>query len=147
MSDNGIEIQQTQDLVLCNISDEDNGDQEKVLENKKVCAAARCREQNSSTKMLTRKVISQYFYMPITQAAKELNIGLTLLKKRCRELGIRRWPHRKLMSLQTLIKNVQVSLSLSPLLMLIKNLGTNSTFLICLCRNWGRRKARSVKGS
>lgn len=45
--------------------------------------------------------------MPITQAAKELNVGLTLLKKRCRELGIRRWPHRKLMSLQTLIKNVK----------------------------------------
>ncbi|GLU12379.1 hypothetical protein SLE2022_290640 [Rubroshorea leprosula] len=60
-----------------------------------------------SSKMLSRKTISQYFYMPITQAAKELNIGLTLLKKRCRELGIRRWPHRKLMSLQTLIKNVQ----------------------------------------
>ena len=53
-------------------------------------------------------MISQYFYMPITQAAKELNVGLTLLKKKCRELGIRRWPHRKLMSLQTLIKNVQV---------------------------------------
>ncbi|XP_042485325.1 protein RKD1-like [Macadamia integrifolia] len=56
---------------------------------------------------LTREVISSYFYMPITQAAKELNVGLTLLKKRCRELGINRWPHRKLMSLQTLIKNIQ----------------------------------------
>uniref|UniRef100_A0A803L981 RWP-RK domain-containing protein n=1 Tax=Chenopodium quinoa TaxID=63459 RepID=A0A803L981_CHEQI len=41
------------------------------------------------------------------EAAKELNVGLTLLKKRCRELGIQRWPHRKLMSLQTLIRNVQ----------------------------------------
>ncbi|GFZ03592.1 pentatricopeptide repeat (PPR) superfamily protein [Actinidia rufa] len=59
------------------------------------------------SKALSREIISQYFYMPITQAAKELNVGLTLLKKRCRELGIRRWPHRKLMSLQTLIKNVQ----------------------------------------
>ncbi|KAI3673410.1 hypothetical protein L6452_39529 [Arctium lappa] len=56
---------------------------------------------------LSREMISRYFYMPITQAAKELNVGLTLLKKRCRELGIRRWPHRKLMSLQTLITNVQ----------------------------------------
>ncbi|KAK9066546.1 hypothetical protein SSX86_013869 [Deinandra increscens subsp. villosa] len=61
----------------------------------------------TSKMMLSREVISQYFYMPITQAAKELNVGLTLLKKRCRELGIRRWPHRKLMSLQTLINNVQ----------------------------------------
>ncbi|KAL7098787.1 hypothetical protein ACP275_09G040600 [Erythranthe tilingii] len=61
----------------------------------------------SSKKLLSRETVSQYFYMPITQAARELNVGLTLLKKRCRELGIRRWPHRKLMSLQTLIKNVQ----------------------------------------
>ncbi|CAN6585158.1 unnamed protein product [Malus baccata var. baccata] len=61
----------------------------------------------SSSKMLSRQTISQYFYMPITQAAKELNVGLTLLKKRCRELGIRRWPHRKLTSLQTLIRNIQ----------------------------------------
>ncbi|KZV28133.1 hypothetical protein F511_31741 [Dorcoceras hygrometricum] len=64
-------------------------------------------KSSSSSKILTRQMISEYFYMPITQAAKELNVGLTLLKKRCRELGIQRWPHRKLMSLQTLIKNVQ----------------------------------------
>ncbi|KAK4777151.1 hypothetical protein SAY86_005839 [Trapa natans] len=70
-------------------------------------------ERRSSTRqccrrseMLSREAISEFFYMPITQAAKELNIGLTLLKKRCRELGIRRWPHRKLMSLQTLIENI-----------------------------------------
>ncbi|KAJ0048701.1 hypothetical protein Pint_16117 [Pistacia integerrima] len=41
-----------------------------------------------SPKTLSRKTISKYFYMPITRAAKELNVGLTLLKKRCRELGI-----------------------------------------------------------
>ncbi|XP_051136507.1 protein RKD2-like [Andrographis paniculata] len=60
-----------------------------------------------SSNRLSKEVISQYFYMPITKAACELNVGLTLLKKRCRELGIKRWPHRKLMSIQTLIKNVQ----------------------------------------
>ncbi|RAL39078.1 hypothetical protein DM860_011564 [Cuscuta australis] len=64
---------------------------------------------NSTTgiKVLGRERLSKYFYMPITRAAKELNVGLTLLKKRCRELGIRRWPHRKLISLQTLITNLQ----------------------------------------
>ena len=62
----------------------------------------RCREERcSSSKMLSKETISQYFYMPITQAAKELDVGLTPLKKRCREWGIRRWPHRKLMSLHT----------------------------------------------
>ena len=49
--------------------------------------------------MFSKETISRYFYMPITQAAKEFNVGLTLLKKRRRELGIRRWLHRKLMSL------------------------------------------------
>ncbi|KAF8723540.1 hypothetical protein HU200_021490 [Digitaria exilis] len=57
---------------------------------------------------LTFEIVSQYFYMPIMQAARELNVGLTLLKKRCRELGIPRWPHRKMKSLQSLINNVQV---------------------------------------
>ncbi|KAK1361074.1 hypothetical protein POM88_045548 [Heracleum sosnowskyi] len=61
----------------------------------------------NSTRILTKEEISKYFYMPITQAAKELNIGLTLLKKRCRELGIPRWPHRKLKSIQALIRNVK----------------------------------------
>ncbi|KAE9609630.1 putative transcription factor Nin-like family [Lupinus albus] len=77
-------------------------------EDEKFGKGKRVREDTSmSTMMLSRDNISQYFYMPITQAAKELNVGLTLLKKRCRDLGIRRWPHRKLMSLQTLINNVQ----------------------------------------
>ncbi|KAL9227360.1 hypothetical protein vseg_003056 [Gypsophila vaccaria] len=70
-------------------------------------ASSNNNDNNNVTKALSREVISQYFYMPITKAAKELNVGLTLLKKRCRELGIQRWPHRKLMSLQTLIHNVQ----------------------------------------
>ena len=49
--------------------------------------------------MLSKETISQYFYMPITQAVKELDVGLTPLKKRCKERGICRWPHRKLISL------------------------------------------------
>ncbi|XP_016733219.2 protein RKD1 [Gossypium hirsutum] len=89
------------------LKDEDiNG--EGVMKKERV-SSKRCKEdqRNIRAKLLSRKVISQYFYMPIIQAAKELNVGLTLLKKRCRELGIRRWPHRKLTSLRTLINNVQ----------------------------------------
>ncbi|CAI9757543.1 unnamed protein product [Fraxinus pennsylvanica] len=77
-----------------------------VQEVKRVKRHREVKTYTSNCKILSRETISQYFYMPITQAARELNVGLTLLKKRCRELGIRRWPHRKLMSLQTLIKNV-----------------------------------------
>lgn len=52
--------------------------------------------------------IKKFFDRPIMKAAKELNVGLTVLKKRCRELGIYRWPHRKLKSLNSLINNLKV---------------------------------------
>lgn len=58
---------------------------------------------------ITLHELSQYFHMPITQASKELKVGLTVLKKRCREFGIPRWPHRKMKSLDSLIQNIQVS--------------------------------------
>ncbi|CAL0305423.1 unnamed protein product [Lupinus luteus] len=51
--------------------------------------------------------IRKHFGVPITQAAKDMNVGLTLLKRRCRELNIMRWPHRKLKSLEFLIENVK----------------------------------------
>ena len=54
--------------------------------------------------------IQKYFDVPITQEAKELKVGLTVLKRRCRELNIMRWPHRKLRSLDALIENVKVRL-------------------------------------
>lgn len=33
--------------------------------------------------------------LKIEEAAKELGIGVTALKKRCRQHGIYRWPHRQ----------------------------------------------------
>ncbi|KAJ7562078.1 hypothetical protein O6H91_03G054400 [Diphasiastrum complanatum] len=56
---------------------------------------------------ITLTELSRYFDMPITQASKKLKVGLTVLKKRCREFGIPRWPHRKLKSLDSLIHNMQ----------------------------------------
>ncbi|KAL2645983.1 hypothetical protein AAZV13_05G024000 [Glycine max] len=92
-------------------NNEESGTKKEMMEDGKVNDNRGIEERisgsSSSCRMLSRKTISQYFYMPITQAARELNVGITLLKKRCREVGIRRWPHRKLMSLQTLINNVQ----------------------------------------
>eukprot|EP00850_Spirogloea_muscicola_P022459 SM000296S11294 [mRNA] locus=s296:102870:107123:+ [translate_table: standard] len=51
--------------------------------------------------------IGRYFHMPITEASKELRVGLTVLKKRCRAFGIQRWPHRKMKSLECLITNIK----------------------------------------
>ena len=98
------ELEKVQPLVFYHEEVLGNGDKAK----KRKSSEEKVDQNNSNSKALSKEMISQYFYMPITQAAKELNVGLTLLKKKCRELGIRRWPHRKLMSLQTLIKNVQV---------------------------------------
>ncbi|XP_059285092.1 protein RKD1-like [Lycium ferocissimum] len=86
------------ELLLC------DNNQEKIMTNDRVEEII---TEKGKQKMLSRETISKYFYMPIIQATKELNIGVTFLKIRCRDLGIRRWPHRKLMSLQTLIKNVK----------------------------------------
>ncbi|KAK4716201.1 hypothetical protein R3W88_014539 [Solanum pinnatisectum] len=61
-------------------------------------------EINSSS-MLSQDAISKYFYMSITLATKEFHIGLTFLKNRYRDLGITRWPHRKLIKkLKNVIK-------------------------------------------
>ncbi|KAL7108235.1 hypothetical protein ACP275_06G101300 [Erythranthe tilingii] len=62
------------------------------------------RYKSSSLKL---EEIKKHFHIPITKAAKELNVGLTVLKKRCRELNITRWPHRKIKSLKCLIHNVR----------------------------------------
>lgn len=62
------------------------------------------------TSALELDEIRKYFDLPITKAARELKVGLTVLKKRCRELRIMRWPHRKIKSLQCLIDNVKVHL-------------------------------------
>ncbi|KAL1550679.1 protein RKD2-like [Salvia divinorum] len=68
-------------------------------------AARRSLRHKSSALQLEE--IQKYFDYPITRAAKELNVGLTVLKKRCRELHITRWPHRKIKSLKSLIHNVK----------------------------------------
>ncbi|XVE58351.1 hypothetical protein DITRI_Ditri04bG0163100 [Diplodiscus trichospermus] len=59
------------------------------------------------TAPLELEEIQKYFDYPISQAAEEMNVGLTVLKKRCRELNIMRWPHRKIKSLKSLINNVK----------------------------------------
>lgn len=56
---------------------------------------------------ISREMLSNYFHMSVYQAAKELRVGYTILKRRCEELGIFRWPHRQLVSLERLSENVQ----------------------------------------
>ena len=56
----------------------------------------RCREETCCCfKISSKEAIPQYFYMPITQAAKEPDLGLAQLKKRCREPNLRPAPLKK----------------------------------------------------
>lgn len=53
----------------------------------------------------SREVIAEYFHIPIAQDAEEFIIGLSIFKRRYRDVGIMHWPCHKLMSLQTLINH------------------------------------------
>ncbi|GAU29823.1 hypothetical protein TSUD_223700 [Trifolium subterraneum] len=55
---------------------------------------------------ITVSDLVKYFDMPLLEASKNLKIGTTVLKRKCRELGLPRWPHRKIKSLDSLIDNL-----------------------------------------
>ena len=45
---------------------------------------------------ISRQLLSDlYVNSTIEDAARQLGVGVTALKKRCRQLGIKRWPHRQ----------------------------------------------------
>ena len=41
------------------------------------------------------EVLKSVYDMPIEQAAKQLGVCVTVLKRICRKKGISRWPYRK----------------------------------------------------
>ncbi|CAD6262686.1 unnamed protein product [Miscanthus lutarioriparius] len=55
--------------------------------------------------------IAQYFHLPIRDASKTLKIGVSILKRKCRQYGIPRWPHRKIKSLDSLIHDLEYVLA------------------------------------
>ncbi|KAJ4733599.1 Plant regulator RWP-RK family protein [Rhynchospora pubera] len=50
--------------------------------------------------------VAQKFSLPIKEAARDLKVSVSTLKFRCRELGIPKWPYRKIQSLETLIETM-----------------------------------------
>ena len=49
--------------------------------------------------------------MPSEEACVKLGIGMTVLKRQCRKYGIKRWPFRKMKSLDRLISKVEAGFS------------------------------------
>ncbi|GMY11095.1 protein RKD5 [Fagus crenata] len=72
-----------------------------IIENKKKRAAS------EHIARIALSDLAKYFDLPITEASRNLKVGLTVLKKKCREFGIPRWPHRKIKSLDSLIHDLQ----------------------------------------
>lgn len=69
------------------------------------------KKKRAASKDIARIALSdlaKYFDLPIVEASRNLKVGLTVLKKKCREFGIPRWPHRKIKSLDGLIRDLQV---------------------------------------
>ena len=60
------------------------------------------------------KDLSELFHLPINEAAASLGVCATVLKKRCRTSGIKRWPHRKIKALDVMIETYQSLLHLDP---------------------------------
>jgi hypothetical protein len=63
-----------------------------------------------------RRKVQSVFHLPIADAATSLGLGVTVLKKRCRRINIRRWPYRKLASIEKLIASVEKVCSKLPLM-------------------------------
>ncbi|KAF9601940.1 hypothetical protein IFM89_024274 [Coptis chinensis] len=51
--------------------------------------------------------ISKYFGRPVREACANLKVGQTVLKRKCRDFGIPKWPYRKIKSLDNLIHNIK----------------------------------------
>jgi len=60
-----------------------------------------------SNKKITYEELSKHFSKPIKQVASELGVCTTVLKKECRKHGITRWPHRKIQSINKMIRELK----------------------------------------
>ena len=52
--------------------------------------------------------LREHFHEPLAVAAKSMEVCTTFLKKRCREVGVRRWPFRYIDSLSKSILKARV---------------------------------------
>lgn len=91
------------------IEGEEEEIEEEYEKNTKQKKGTKKRNLQSSKKLetVTLDELSKYYHLPISEACRLLGVGQTVLKKKCRSFGIRRWPYRKMKSLDTLIGNIQ----------------------------------------
>lgn len=77
---------------------------------------------------LTFEKLSHFFHLPAEEAAKQLHVCTSVLKRACRKNGIQRWPYRKVKSIDNLICSTTDSEKIAKLQLkrefLIKNPNT-----------------------
>mmetsp|Transcript_19058 Transcript_19058/g.36713 ORF Transcript_19058/g.36713 Transcript_19058/m.36713 type:complete len:418 (+) Transcript_19058:477-1730(+) len=69
------------------------------------------RKTGYSSKSVTFDDLSGNFHLPINEVARKLGLCVTVLKQRCREYGIKRWPYRKVRKLDNLICTLESPLA------------------------------------
>lgn len=52
--------------------------------------------------------LQQYFHLPEALACKQLGVGLTVFKRRCRTHSVTRWPFRKTQRLFLALQRLKV---------------------------------------
>ncbi|OQS00623.1 hypothetical protein ACHHYP_03262 [Achlya hypogyna] len=73
------------------------------LEDDEMRQAARLHAKKAmvaSSPMCNFEAFSLYFHLPLKAAAEKFGVRATAFKKRCRAIGIRHWPYRKVRSLK-----------------------------------------------
>jgi hypothetical protein len=63
---------------------------------------------------VTKEDLTAHFHLPISEAARRLNICTTVMKKICRQHGISRWPQRKVAALNKRIKALEYERGVTP---------------------------------
>ncbi|KAI8537904.1 hypothetical protein RHMOL_Rhmol09G0060100 [Rhododendron molle] len=67
--------------------------------------------QRERTRNLTVKDLKRYFHLPIEVAASQMQVCPTVMKKICRKHGLKRWPHRRIKSIEKKISSLKASLN------------------------------------
>lgn len=64
---------------------------------------ARTKKENETKEdKLTFAMISTKFHLPLQQAASEFGLSKSSLQRRCRRVGVKQWPFRKVTILSML---------------------------------------------
>ncbi|KAF5827988.1 hypothetical protein DUNSADRAFT_18384 [Dunaliella salina] len=65
-------------------------------------------------RVLTKDALQSVYHLPINEAAAQLQVGVTVLKKFCRQHNVGRWPYRKLLSVDKLVRSVEEQSEQNP---------------------------------